>query len=96
MKYPVYDLSDLKDNEVWTTADGQRIPVKYLADQHVVNIIKYMRRRSYGNDNLVIAVYPSYLNVLREASARCIMPPPGPLGPKANESPVKKSKILFR
>lgn len=36
----------LSKKDIWTTADGQKIPIKKLADSHLVNILAFLRRQA--------------------------------------------------
>jgi hypothetical protein len=38
-------------NRVWTTKDGQKIPVRKLTDSHLHNLIKFMEKQHHGLEN---------------------------------------------
>jgi hypothetical protein len=52
------DLSDL--NDIWTTADGRRIRVQDMGNQHLINTIKMLIRKAEAYRNEALQYYPSF------------------------------------
>lgn len=55
-EYANVDLaSGYPSNQIWTTKDGRRIAIPNLSDNHLLNIVAYLRRRSEDYRKFVIA-----------------------------------------
>jgi hypothetical protein len=37
----------LRERNIWTMRDGQRIPIREMSDAHLVNTIRYLRRTAH-------------------------------------------------
>lgn len=45
---------------IWTTRDGQRIPIGQMTDSHLTNTIAYIYRRAAQLQNEALVCYPCF------------------------------------
>ena len=60
-EYGDIDLaSGFKAKEIWTTQDGRRIAIPNLTDDHLLNILAYLRRRVPDYKRFIIAQFAKH------------------------------------
>ena len=62
-------MPEYKETDVWVTGDGDRIAYKDLTNDHLDNLIKYLRR-TRKNFNGELITFLRYMQIARKINSR--------------------------